>query len=121
MNDARDKDRSGRVTGIEVKSALGMLFRFFKAAFAIGTRRFVQLVLGSYFVNERAAGSRAGKQNQDRCRADPGGRESHFRLAPLLAKKSAPRFPKWESNSAEEHLRPSSRPLTKADRQPAGQ
>jgi len=78
VDNPRDKNASGFVGRIIEQSAPGMLFSFFEVPFPVGTRRFVQFVLGSYLIDERAAGAGDHKQSQDRCRADPGPRESHF-------------------------------------------
>ena len=77
VDDAGDEDGSGLIVRVEVQRAFGMLFGFFEMSLSVGARGFIQLVLGPDLVDERTAGTGADKQSQDRCRADPGPRESH--------------------------------------------
>jgi hypothetical protein len=57
VNYASDEDRGGLIAGIEIEGAFGMLFGLFKASFFVSLRGFVELVLGSDFVYQRAARS----------------------------------------------------------------
>ena len=52
MDNSGYEDRSGLIAGVEFQGTLGMLFGFFKVAFFVGARGFIQLVLGSNFIYE---------------------------------------------------------------------
>src|SRR5258708_879940 len=98
VNDTRNENGSGRVIGIEVQRALRVRFGFLDVSVPVGLGGIVKLALRSYLIDDRAACAGHDKQSQDRCRGDPGLRESHFRLAPFSSEDDAAIFHRHESD-----------------------
>ena len=57
VNYASDKDRGCLIAGIKIEGAFRVLFGFLEASFFISLGCFVQLILGSDFVNQGATRS----------------------------------------------------------------
>src|SRR5258708_6406031 len=98
VNDTRNENGSGRVIGIKVQRALRVRFGFLDVSVSVGLSGIVKLALRPYLIDDRAACAGHDKQSQDRCRGDPGLRESHFRLAPFSSEDDAAIFHRHESD-----------------------
>jgi len=101
VHNASDENQRCSIIGIERECAFGVLLGLFEMAFLIRLGRFIQLVICSDFADQRAAGAREGKKNQDCGRANPGLRPSHF-IQLRLKVKVTPRFPASEKASLAE-------------------
>src|SRR5207302_8244480 len=78
VDDTGNEDHRRLVSWLQIQRPLGVCFRFFEVPVFVGPGTRIELVLGSYFVNEGAAGPTGGQKSQDRNRADPGPRECHY-------------------------------------------